>query len=292
MRSKLVVIMLFAQINIVALSQDLIPKLPSKGAESSYVLPMRSLNMGFDEGTFEAILPAVFKGASPSKISGEIGTLDSFFNKLGRMHRGLVIDSVRVLHVGDSHIRGRFFTNALSERLTSVFPALKYEDYGINGATTRTFIKPDRIQKIASFAPDLLILSFGTNESHNRGYNNIIHYSQMVQFISEIRKVLPYTPILLTTPPGSFERRARRAYRVNPRTSKAVETICLFANDHHLPFWDVFSIVGGGEYACNNWNQAKLMRPDRVHYLPEGYKLQADLFYEALIRAYNEYVTY
>lgn len=31
------------------------------------------------------------------------------------------------------------------------------------------------------------------------------------------------------------------------------------------------------------------MRPDHVHYLPEGYVLQGEMFYQALLKAYNDY---
>lgn len=271
--------------------QDAFPQHAEQQVESEYILPMRRLNLGFEKGTFEAVLPSCFEGVNVSQLNGKIDTLDSFFEKLRRVHTGLVTDSVRVLHIGDSHIRGHFFTDCLGEKLSEVFPAIKYDDFGINGATTRTFSKRNRLSKLPSYSPDLLVISFGTNESHDRGYNSIIHYNNLTEFLSEVRKYLPYTPILFTTPPGSFDRRGWRVYRVNPRTSVAAKTICNFADENELPYWDMFSVVGG-DLASTNWKKAGLMRPDHVHYLPEGYQLQADLFYEALIRAYNEYITH
>ena len=84
-----------------------------------------------------------------------------------------------------------------------------------------------------------------------------------------------YKRQLLTTPPGSYEsfrqRRRRRTYAVNPRTATAVETIRRYAGDHRLLVWDMYDVVGGKKRACKNWTEAKLMRPDHVHYLPEGY---------------------
>ena len=46
---------------------------------------------------------------------------------------------------------------------------------------------------------------------------------------------------------------------------------------------------GGVRRACLNWQEARLMRPDHVHYLPEGYALQGEMFYRALLKAYNDY---
>ena len=44
--------------------------------------------------------------------------------------------------------------------------------------------------------PELLILSFGTNESHNRRYNVNLHYNQMDELVKLLRDSLPDVPIL------------------------------------------------------------------------------------------------
>lgn len=118
----------------------------------------------------------------------------------------------------------------------------------------------------------------------------------MDELIKLLRDSLPGVPILLTTPPGSYEsfrqRRRRRTYAVNPRTAIATETIRRYARNHRLLVWDMYNAVGGRKRACANWMGAGLMRPDHVHYLPEGYILQGDLLYQAFIQAYNDYVSH
>ena len=40
------------------------------------------------------------------------------------------------------------------------------------------------------------------------------------------------------------------------------------------------------------WNISELLNKlniDLVHYLPEGYALQGEMFYRALLKAYNDY---
>lgn len=86
-------------------------------------------------------------------------------------------DTVRIVHIGDSHIRGHIFPRTTGARLTETFGAISYTDMGVNGATCLTFTHPDRIAAIAALKPELLILSFGTNESHNRKYNSNVHLS-------------------------------------------------------------------------------------------------------------------
>lgn len=85
--------------------------------------------------------------------------------------------------------------------MTETFGAVSYIDKGVNGATCLTFTHPDRIAEIAALKPELLILSFGTNESHNRRYNINVHYNQMDELVKLLHDSLPNVPILLTTPP-------------------------------------------------------------------------------------------
>ena len=198
-------------------------------------------------------------------------------------------DILRVLHVGDSHIRGHILPRTTGDSLQLAIGRLTYSDMGINGATCETFSTPERIRDIQAEDPDLLILSFGTNESHNRGYNALRHYQQMETFVRMLRTALPGVPILMTTPPGSYQGR-RRAYSLNPRTAIAVQTIHRFAHDNGIAVWDLFTIMGGGRRACLNWQSAKMMRPDHVHYTVEGYVFQGQLLYHAIVKAYNDYV--
>ncbi|MEO4800116.1 lipase, partial [Bacteroides uniformis] len=124
----------------------------------------------------------------------------------------------------------------------------------------------------------------------------MLHYRQMDDLVRMLREKLPNVPMLMTTPPGSYEsfrqRRRRRTYKINPRTAVAVQTIRRYADENGLAVWDMYEILGGTHRACLNWQEAGLMGPDHVHYLPDGYRLQGELFCQALLKAYNDYVEY
>lgn len=278
-------------ISLVAQAQDVLPLPMAKQAELTVQAPLNAIFEEVNLANYQVKLPETFTGVQPSVIVDQNLSLTNFFRKLRSSATGLVRDSVKVLHVGDSHIKGGFFTEKVQDDLITIFPSLSYQDFGVNGATALSFYRENRVDQIKQANPDLLILSFGTNESHSRRYNAAMHQKELNRLLEAIRVVLPDTPILLTTPPGSFDRVRRRVYRNNPRTAKASSLIRTVALEHHLAYWDMYSIVGGKEHACNNWKDAKLIRPDHVHYLPEGYELQANLFCEALIKAYNEYIT-
>lgn len=258
--------------------------------------PLPERRGGRDTIEVKACLPTTFIGVKKNEIVDSLRILSPVLEHLFLAKAGIREDTVRIVHIGDSHVHGHIYPRTTGHKLGETFGAVSYMDMGVNGATSLTFTHPDRIAAIAATEPELLILSFGTNESHNRRYNANAHYQQMNEFVALLRDSLPNVPILLTTPPGSYEsfrqRRRRRTYAINPRTVTAVETIRRFAADHGLAVWDLYNAVGGSRYACKNWLKANLMRPDHVHYMPEGYTLQGELLYEAIIKAYNEYVSH
>jgi len=258
--------------------------------------PLRKYTFEPDTVLFSVKLPAPFSDAVENTIIDEKGVLSPILEKLRLGKVRAINDSIRILHIGDSHVRGRIFPNTTGEKLAEVFGPVKYENMGVNGATCLTFTHPERLTAIVEAAPELIILSFGTNESHNRRYNSTVHYHQIDELVRLIRTRLPDVPIMLTTPPGSYEsfrqRNRRRTYSVNPRTNIAVDIIKRYAAEHNLAVWDMYNLVGGSKAACKNWTKAGLMRPDHVHYLPEGYVLHGELLSQAIINAYNQYVSH
>lgn len=241
-------------------------------------------------------LPRTFVQLGANELIDSIGILKPFWEKVRLRRLGTSADSVRIVHVGDSHIRGRILPRTAGALLQQAFGAVSYTDMGINGAFCTTFTRPDRVAEIAALHPDLIILSFGTNESHNRRYNHVVHYRQMDDLVRLLREHMPGVPILMTTPPGSYEsfrqRGRRRTYKINPRTQIAVQTIRRFADANGLAVWDMYEAFGGSRRACLNWQESGLMRPDHIHYLPEGYRLQGEMLSRAIIKAYNDYVEY
>ena len=277
-------------------AQDRIPACPPPEKKQKTIKPLREMNWANDTISVQFSFPAAFRGMGRNEIVDSIALLTPVFERLRQVRAGLSEDTVRIVHIGDSHVRGHIYPQTTGARLIETFGAVSYIDKGVNGATCLTFTHPDRIAEIAALKPELLILSFGTNESHNRRYNVNVHYNQMDELVKLLQDSLPNVSILLTTPPGSYEsfrqRRRRRTYAVNPRTATASETIRRYAKEHCLLVWDMYDVVGGKRRACVNWTEAKLMRPDHVHYLPEGYILQGNLLYQALINAYNDYVSH
>lgn len=235
-------------------------------------------------------------------------SLYPFWEKLGKLDRPL-----RIVHIGDSHVRGHVFPYVMRCCLEDDFGAkavehipvsyhtsgiaketgsngIVYHILGVNGATCQTYSTPERIHEIVGLHPDLVILSFGTNEAHARRYNASEHTQAMSHLINMLKTACPDVHFLMTTPPGAYVRNGRRGRVINPRIPLVVENELEFAREHGIAIWDMYDIVGGRQRACLNWNAAKMYQRDKIHFTREGYTLQGLLLHEAFIKAYNNYV--
>lgn len=288
------IIMLLTEVQHVC-GQDQIPTVMHPDVRIANSRQLKEYKSTPDTIPVRLFLPEGFTHTITNSIEDKSGVLLPIMERLHRLKAGASEDTLRIVHIGDSHVRGRIFPRTVGLKLNDIFGSISYTDLGVNGATCLTFTHPDRIDAIVELKPELLILSFGTNESHNKRYNSTVHYHQMDELVKLLRSRMPDVPILLTTPPGSYESfrqsRRRRTYSINPRTVIAVNTIRKYAQNHKLAIWDMYTVLGGKDHACKNWWDSGLMRPDHIHYTADGYILQGELLFQALINAYNDYVT-
>lgn len=289
-------------------AQDVLPECPKPDKHSSPVYPSHEMKQLMQFVSVDSPMPAVFRNTTENELTDPAGSLNPFWEKLGALDRPL-----RIVHIGDSHVRGHVFPYVMRCSLEDDFGSkavenipvtyqtsgiaretgssgVVYHILGVNGATCQSFSTPEHIRQIADLHPDLVILSFGTNEAHGRRYNASEHTAAMNYLIEELKASCPDVAFLMTTPPGAYVRNGRRGKIINPRTPLVVENELKFAREHGIAIWDMYDIVGGKQRACLNWNAAKMYQRDKIHFTHEGYTLQGLLLHEAFIKAYNHYV--
>lgn len=302
------IVCLTALVAMPGYAQDVLPECPKPDKHSSPVYPSHEMKQLMQFVSVDSPMPAVFRNTTENELTDPAGSLHPFWEKLGALDRPL-----RIVHIGDSHVRGHVFPYVMRCCLEDDFGSkavenipvtyqtsgiaretgsngVVYHILGVNGATCQSFSTPEHIRQIADLHPDLVILSFGTNEAHGRRYNASEHTAAMNYLIAELKTSCPDVAFLMTTPPGAYVRNGRRGKIINPRTLLVVENELKFAREHGIAIWDMYDIVGGKQRACLNWNAAKMYQRDKIHFTHEGYTLQGLLLHEAFIKAYNHYV--
>ena len=146
------------------------------------------------------------------------------------------------------------------------------------------------VRHLALLKPSLLIISLGTNETFGRRFRSEEFGGQIRAFVSLVKKQMPETAILLTTPPECYKRtyvNKKRTYVRNSNTQLAAKAIVKAAREEGVACWDLFAATGG-KSSCTKWRKEKLMGRDRIHFTKDGYREQGTLLYRALMQSYNQ----
>lgn len=215
---------------------------------------------------------------------------------------------IKVMHIGDSHInKGHTSAPIRSALLAKYGSSIDFIFHGINGSTYASWTQEQNMDIIVREAPDLLIVSLGTNDSYSRRFSADGFRASIVAFLSKLRSVSPATRVVLTTPPACYlresrsrvvgytkgkgrrGRRSRRpiyqsstSYSFNTSTKSAVGVLNYIANAEALPIINLNKEIGS-KVQAEEWLRQGLMHSDRVHFTETGYSKQGELIAKALI---------
>lgn len=162
-------------------------------------------------------------------------------------------------------------------------PGVIYHAIGVNGAKLSDYTKyPLFFKQLPILEPDLIILSFGTNESFGR-LSSTAYIMQLKEFVAAIRAQCGNNvAILVMTPPPSLFRRGR----VNPYVVDYSGDLMDMTN---LPVWDLYNRMGGLDAIRGKGEYSTLIARDKVHYTVKGYQSQGEMFANDFINAYTNF---
>jgi lysophospholipase L1-like esterase len=161
-----------------------------------------------------------------------------------------------------------------------------YHSLGINGTGVLQYLRSDFEKNIQQMSPDLVILSFGTNDCYASSTRFCIacNKTRYNNLITRVKEAYPEASILITTPPDSYW---LRKYR-NGNLTQYKDMLYEIATEEQVALWDLYGIMGG-KSSIKSWVDAGLARRDLIHFTQEGYILQGELLYQALIQAYDKH---
>lgn len=168
--------------------------------------------------------------------------------------------------------------------LESGRPGVLYHALGINGAA---FEHMGRVAQggAAVLAPDLIVVSLGTNNCFGANFEPGYFYNVVDGYIRALKSSYAGVPVLITTPMEA----CRRSMKANPNIAVAASVIRSAARDNEVACWDFYT-AAGGVGAMARWHARGLANGDRVHLTAEGYVLQGDMLYDALVGGFNDHL--
>lgn len=191
--------------------------------------------------------------------------------------------------VGQATVRTRKLTSQ-QKRITidgvsleNELSGVVYHSIGVNGAKYQDFVRAKYFSRqVSELAPDLIIISCGTNEAQGRTDPATLRRS-IQNLIESLQEHSPNAQIMLTTPADSYLRSGRS---FNPYMAEVSEIIRKLARDKGYALWDLYKF-SGGENSAQNWKTNGLMSTDSVHFTKFGYAAQGKLLYQSIIKGYN-----
>lgn len=202
----------------------------------------------------------------------------------------LQLHSTRRKQGTDTLLPASSFTNTyFGFNLTNGGSGLLYHSIGVNGSMFVHYTDREYIRQLAVLRPSLLIISLGTNETFGRRFSQAVFAEQVRSFVSLLKKEMPHTAFLLTTPAECYKRvtvNKKRTYVRNENVEKAAKALVRIAQEEGIACWDLFTATGG-KNSHKKWFNKKLMGRDRIHFTKEGYYDQGELLYRALLKTYN-----
>jgi len=170
---------------------------------------------------------------------------------------------------------------------TEVAPnGFMYHSIGVNGAHVPAFLRCQLFEKqLAELQPDLVILGLGINDAYGRRFSQNKFENNYGELIARIRRATPETAIIFTTNNDSY---LYRRY-INKNGEKVQQSMFKLSKRFDTGVWDMYSVMGGLN-SIVLWQNNGLAQRDKVHFTRRGYLTLGDLFFNALMKNFEQYL--
>jgi hypothetical protein len=193
------------------------------------------------------------------------------------------IDLIEVKINNNLHNVGINLHGAVFER--SWNKGVTYNNCGVGGAQFKHLSQNSKvpIEQASVLGSDLIIISFGSNESYNTQFDNDTYIKSVTGLVTEIRNKMPDVSILFTGPPDT---RSKNRY---PRN---VHSICTILGElsmkNGFAYWDLRKEMGG-EGSIMKWLSKGLASSDKLHFTRNGYTIQGKWLVNAIYHEHEKY---
>ncbi|MDF2448966.1 MAG: hypothetical protein K0R26_1470 [Bacteroidota bacterium] len=203
--------------------------------------------------------------------------------KLGytEFHFETFIDSVNFNLLRKDTIIKDFMLRGFS--IDNTNPGFYYAAIGVNGASTSSYLRcQEFVNELATIPPDLVIFSLGVNDTHDANFSKERFIANYDSLITLIKIASPRCAFLFTTVTDNYMSRKVS----NKRPIKGQEAMYELMERHGAAVYDLYAVMGGYK-SIYKWQKAGLAAKDKVHFNGRGYRILADLMFDAINRSYR-----
>lgn len=167
-----------------------------------------------------------------------------------------------------------------------------YSSIGLNGTWAGVLASytngPHWNERLREANPDLVVLSYGTNESGYGSYLDSTYSKDYREILRRIKAALPDTPVLVMSPMDRGVRQSGGAIGTIQTLPRLINLQSQMAAEKNLAFFNTFEAMGG-EGTMGRWYQAepRLVSADFIHPLPKGARIVGTLLFQAITDGYN-----
>ncbi len=222
------------------------------------------------------IIPAGEMGAYKVTKNVELGYMEFKFEKYQK------VANFRLMKTSDEQ---RSFT-LYGLSLENDNPGITYSAMGINGASLKSWLACEHFaSQVKMMEPDWFVILLGTNDGFVSNFNAEQFYTNYDEFISRIKKTCPNAVFTFVVPNDCYLFRKRP----NPATEQQEQQILRLVAKYNASMFSIYDCMGGFG-SSKTWVENGLMAGDKVHMTVAGYRLCADMFFNAFLRTYDNYL--
>ena len=170
---------------------------------------------------------------------------------------------------------------------------IAYTESGINGAAVPSWLRCESfMEELGRLCPpDLVIFGIGINDANTSSakFSAETFKANYRELINNILKVNPNAALLFLTNNDCWLRVGRRRHVFNANGPVVEQAMTELAGEFNGAVFNQFQVMGGLG-SSSEWVAAGLMNRDHIHFLSSGYRLMADIIYNAFVQDYNDYL--
>lgn len=165
-------------------------------------------------------------------------------------------------------------------------PGITYHAIGINGARIPSWTRCSYFSRqLTALNPDLVVIYLGVNDGNTTHFTQDGYYSSYVSLLEDIRSHNPNVQFILIVPNDYFLLRRHP----NPNVQLEQNAIMQLVNRYNCAMFSIYDVMGGLG-SCLTWMRYGLIASDKVHFTVAGYTFTGNLFFNAFLRTYDNYL--